>query len=167
MSAGKHGEYPGEPPIDVVSSLEPLAPGFRRQVEAVLADLEGQGFDPIVHESYRSRATAEVYYARGRTTVPPHGTVTNAPNETYSYHGFGLAVDIISKAKGWDAPFAFWKALRDTAVAHGLVSGADWKSPDRPHIQAKTAHASPSDGARDLLASGGMDAVWATLGLES
>ncbi len=166
MSAGRHGEYPGEPPIDVVHSLDVLAPQFRAAVEKLIADCEADGMDPIVHESYRSRETAQVYYARGRTTIPPNGTVTNAPNETFSWHGYGLAVDIISKADGWDAGGKWFLRMGHIAEQSGLKWGGRWpgKKADQPHVQWGKCKDSPSDEARRILADDGMEAVWTAVG---
>ena len=160
MSAGRHGEYAGEPPIDVVSDLDVLAPLFRVAVIALLADCQADGMDAVVHESYRSLATAKVYFARGRTTIPPHGTVTNAPDETRSWHGYGLAVDVISAARGWEAGELWFQRLGRKAAAHGLSWGGNWKKPDLPHVQFGRCKDSPSDEARMLLATQGMEAVW-------
>lgn len=164
MSAGKVGEYPGEAPITVISDPAELAPQFRATVLAVVRELRAQGYDAIIHETYRTHETALVYYARGRTQIPPAETCTNAPDETWSWHGYKLACDIISEAKGWDAPETFCRALRDTAVRHGLASGYDWKRQDKPHVQPGNVRVTPSEHARELLASGGIAAVWAAVG---
>lgn len=167
MSAGTHGEYPGEPAITVISSLDGLAPGFRRRVVPGLAECHAEGLDAIVHESIRTRATALVYYRRGRSTIPPHAKVTNAPNELYSWHGYGLAVDVISKSKGWDAGDVWFKMMAAIFEKHGCAWGGRWRRPDMPHIQMGGMKDSPSDHAREIFVQGGMQAVWRAVGADA
>lgn len=164
MSAGRQGEYPGEPAITVVRSLDVLAPKFREYVLLLLEECETEGLDAMVHESYRSRATAQVYYARGRTTIPPERTVSAAPDETYSWHGYGLAVDIISKSKLWSAPPSWWTTFGHLAEDCGLRWGGRWPRADLPHVQFGRCKDTPSDHARELLKQGGMRAVWDAVG---
>lgn len=166
MSAGRTGEYPGEPLLAIHSDIDCLAPKFREKVVALLAACKAAGMDAVVHESYRTHETAVVYYARGRTTIPPHETVTNAPDETWSWHGFALAVDIISASKGWDAGDLWFLRLGHLAESLGLEWGGRWHSPDLPHVQFGGMKDSPSGHARALLASGGIRAVWHAVGAD-
>jgi len=48
-----------------------LAPRFREAVEAALAECHANGLDARIWEGYRSNALQAVYYARGRTVIPP------------------------------------------------------------------------------------------------
>jgi peptidoglycan L-alanyl-D-glutamate endopeptidase CwlK len=164
MSAGAHGEYPGEPPIEIIASLEYLAPAMHRAVTAALAECHDVGLDAVVHESQRSNATQAIYYARGRTQIPPHRTVTNARSNQFSWHGYGLAVDVISKSKGWDAGELWFKLVAAIFKKHGCKWGGDWLSPDLPHMQWGKCKPSPSPLARALLKSGGIPAVWREVG---
>lgn len=170
MSAGATSAYPGEPPLVVHRELGLLAPGMRVAVAATVAECHARGLDAVVYETYRSRETAIVYWRRGRTQIPPHHVVTHAPNELYSWHGYGLACDIISKKKGW-TPGDFWFGLMgEIAKRHGLKWGGDWVSPrgyptpDLPHVQWGRCRASPSDRARELIRTGGLNAVWREVG---
>lgn len=164
MSAGGGGEYPGEAPIIVHADLCLVAPQMHAAVDAVLAECAARGIDAKVHESYREPATARAYYARGRTQIPPRGTVTNAPNELYSWHGFGLAVDIISASRGWDVGATWFAMVAEIAKRHGLKWGGEWTHPDLPHFQWGKCKATPSDEARRILRAGGMPAVWRAVG---
>lgn len=164
MSAGKTGEYPGEPPIVVHADVRLLAPKMQAAITAMLAECQEKGLDAVVHESYRDGATAAVYYKRGRTQTPPTIPVTNAPNETWSWHGYGLACDIISKAKGWDVSALWFAKMGAIAKKHGLKWGGDWKQHDLPHVQWAQCKASPSDEARRILKEEGMTAVWTAVG---
>lgn len=141
-----------------------LAPRFRAAVEAALADANAAGLDAYVYEAYRSQELQQLYYARGRTIVPPEKPVTNAQSNLFSWHGYGLAVDVISRAHGWDRPEEWWENLAVFFARHGCKWGGDWRQRDLPHFQFGACKPSPSDRARDLISSGGVQAVWAAVG---
>lgn len=164
MSSGATSIYPGEPALYVHADLCMLAPLMRIAVELTLAECERRGLNAMVHETYRERATAVAYYKRGRTQRPPSSTVTNAPDETFSWHGYGLAVDIISRTNGWDKPRSWFAMVAEIGKVHGLKWGGDWTSPDLPHLQWGRCKASPSDEARRILRESGLPAVWRAVG---
>ncbi len=153
------------PPPEVPSDADmtKLAPLFGEKVWRVLADMKALGHDPMVSEGFRSDARAAFLYGFGRDYDDGRGIVTHAPNASKTWHRYGLAADIISSSKQWDAPAAFWSALRSCATQIGLVSGADWHDADLPHVQWNTPgmHVVPSDHAWSLLQSSGLEAVWA------
>lgn len=144
----------------VQNSLTLLAPKFALAVENALRDANADGLDAYVYESLRSHELAVLYYARGRTIIPPTKTVTNAPDETWSWHGFSLAVDCISKSKQWDQPESWFKALSVHFARYGCKWGGDWKQKDLPHFQWGLCKPSPSLVARTLLKTSGMTSVW-------
>jgi D-alanyl-D-alanine carboxypeptidase len=164
MSAGNGGQYPGEPVLVVHADVCLLAPKMREAVDATLAECHARGLDAVVHETYREHATAVAYYKRGRTQIPPTGTVTNAPDETWSWHGYKLAADIISAKDGWNKPHGWFAMVGEIAKAHGLKWGGDWTHPDLPHVQWGKCKATPSDEARRILRESGMEAVWRAVG---
>lgn len=147
------------------SSLDCLAPKFRQAVEAAIQECHAKSVDAVVFETCRSDALAFLYYEHG---------VSKATDATRTWHGYGLAVDVISKAHGWDyypggplyhANPWWWKELYETFTHHGLDSGSDWQTfKDYPHWQWGACKASPSDRGRELLASGGREAVWREVG---
>jgi hypothetical protein len=145
------------------NQLDLLAPRFRLAVENALADFNAlleSGDHAIVYETYRSPELQALYYERGRSIIPPAGIVTNAQSNLYSWHGFGLAVDIIHKTKEWNAGDAWFRAVADVLMAYGLRWGGEWKMKDLPHFQWGRCKPSPSDRAREILAQGGLPAVW-------
>ncbi len=158
MSAGAAGG------VGVQNSLLLLAPKFRLAVVAALSDANATGLDAYVFESARSHELAVEYYARGRTVIPPKGKVTNAPDETYSWHGYGLAVDIISKSKDWNRPASWFAKVAEHFKAHGCKWGGDWHMQDLPHMQWGLCKPSPSSEARRILREEGMQAVWNAVG---
>lgn len=162
MSAGKGL------PLKVVTAvdrdLSQLPPAMRRAVEAALADCKADGLDAFVYEAGRSHELALVYYARGRTVKPPERTVTNAPDETYTWHGYRLAVDVISRARGWDVTDEWFARVAVHFKRHGLKWGGDWKRKDLPHFQWGKCKPSPSARARELLRTEGRAGVWRAVG---
>ena len=155
MSSGAGVAHPA-----VVRTLDRLAPLFRAAIEATLAEHP----DAIVCETYRSNELQAPYFERGRTVKPPAHTVTNARTNLYSWHGYGLAVDIIHRELEWNAPTSWFAQVAETAKRNGCKWGGNWKSPDFPHLQWGRCKASPSDLARRLIAEGGMEAVWHAVG---
>ncbi|HEX6558297.1 MAG TPA: M15 family metallopeptidase, partial [Longimicrobiales bacterium] len=146
------------------SDLKQLAPLFRQAVEAAIAECQTAGLDAVVYEAYRSQQLQAQYYARGRTVIPPTETVTNAPTNLHSWHGYGLAVDVISRKKGWSAGDQWFVAVADIFRKHDCKWGGDWKQRDLPHFQWHRCKASPSDEARKLVTTVGIPAVWQAVG---
>jgi peptidoglycan L-alanyl-D-glutamate endopeptidase CwlK len=144
--------------------MSKLAPLFRAAVELAVVECNAGGLDCFVYEAYRSQELQAIYYARGRTVVPPYKPVTNARSNLYSWHGYSLAVDVVSKAHGWDRPDDWWLAVATIFKRHGCKWGGDWRQRDLPHFQWGRCKPSPSDLAREILATKGLEAVWAAVG---
>lgn len=138
------------------NDLDALAPKFRERVEAAVDECWQNGLDAYVFETLRCRELAELYHARG---------TSKAPNELYSWHGYGLAVDVISKKDGWDPPEGWFRKVADIFRKHGCDWGGDWKTfKDLPHFQLGGLKASPSEKARTILREAGMRGVWKNVG---
>lgn len=158
MSAGSN-----DTELMVSRDLSRLAPAFRAAVTAALAECNGApGLNAMVYEAYRSPALAALYYQRGRTVKPPDRPVTNAPSNLHSWHGFGLAVDVVHAQKFWSPPGgdAWFRQVGEIFKKHGCTWGGDWRMADLPHFQWGRCPAGPSDAARDMINSRGMQAVW-------
>ncbi|HYD51955.1 MAG TPA: M15 family metallopeptidase [Gemmatimonadaceae bacterium] len=164
MSAGA-----AESPLAVNRSLDELAPHFRDAVRDALRCCAEKGLDAYVYETYRSPELQAEYYSRGRTKIPPTYTVTNARSNLYSWHGYGLAVDVISREHGWNPPGrdAWFARVAECFRAAGCRWGGEWKMKDLPHFQWGLCKPSPSDRARLLYAQGGRHAVWEAVGAAS
>jgi peptidoglycan L-alanyl-D-glutamate endopeptidase CwlK len=141
-----------------------LAPAFRAAVQQALDDCTARGLDAYVYEAYRSQELQALYYARGRTIIPPTRPVTNAPTNVYSWHGYGLAVDVISRAGAWNVPAGWFAAVAESFARFRCAWGGHWKSKDLPHFQWGACKPSPSDTARRILAVDGVEAVWRAVG---
>jgi hypothetical protein len=146
------------------SDMNLLAPSFKAAVERSIAECIDKGLDAMVYETYRSNELQAVYYTRGRTVRPPSQPVTNAMSNLYSWHGYGLAVDVISRRKEWDAGDAWFAAVAAVFERNGCKWGGLWKSRDLPHFQWGLCKPSPSDRARELLRTQGVRAVWEAVG---
>lgn len=148
----------------VSNSLDLLAPQFAEAVRKAIEECNSaqNKLDAMVYEGYRSQELQKLYYARGRTVIPPKHTVTNAPTNQYSWHGYGLAVDVVHKTKYWepDEGDNWFAKVADIFKKHGCKWGGDWKKADPPHMQWGRCKASPSDEARQLLATAGVESVW-------
>jgi peptidoglycan L-alanyl-D-glutamate endopeptidase CwlK len=165
MSAGLDS-VPHQPLVD--HDLGKLAPAFRAAVEASLADCQAMKLDAVVFEALRSEALQSVYYARGRTQIPPEHTVTNAKSALFSWHGYGLAVDVISASDRWNARPSWWAAVAAVFKGYGCSWGGDWEGElrDLPHFQWGLCPASPAMRTRAVLSVGGLSAVWSLYGAD-
>jgi peptidoglycan L-alanyl-D-glutamate endopeptidase CwlK len=141
-----------------------LAPAFRAAVEHSIAECIAKGLDAIVYETYRSNELQALYYTRGRTVRPPSQPVTNAMSNLYSWHGYGLAVDVIHRKKEWDAGDAWFEQVAVVFERNGCKWGGHWRSRDLPHFQWGLCKPSPSERAREILRTQGVHAVWEAVG---
>ncbi len=148
----------------VSRDLQLLAPGFRAAVTGAVAECRDRGLDAMVFEAYRSPELQALYFARGRTIVPPSRPVTNAASNLFSWHGYGLAVDVISESKKWDAGEDWFREVAAVFSEHGCRWGGEWRVRDLPHFQWGRCKPSPSDRARQLLSEGSVRAVWDAVG---
>ena len=159
---------PTSDPTKANKDLSLLAPLFRKAVEAAIAECNSATppLEAMVFEGYRTQEMQRIYYARGRTVVPPLKTVTNAKSNLDSWHGYGLAVDVIHRTKLWnpDGGDTWFEKVAAIFKKHGCNWGGDWTTRDTPHMQWGRCKPSPSDRARELIASGGAEAVWRAVG---
>lgn len=99
-----------------------LVPAFADRLELLFQNMREVGFDPQLHEGWRSPERAKDLSKTGAGIDD-------------SLHIYGGAADIISASKGWSDP-TFFKALGREAKALGLTWGGDWKNVDSTHVQA-------------------------------
>lgn len=148
-------------------------PEFRAAVERVLAKMRSAGLAPLVYETTRTDARQLFLYGFGRDYDDGRGIVTRSRTAEDTYHGYGLAVDIVCAKKMWDAPGYFWETLGKFAREEGLLWGDDWDNDgipverdsnehlsDKPHVQYPHLR-SPSETAKQLRAAGKLSEVWA------
>jgi hypothetical protein len=147
-----------QPPVD--HSEMCLAPLFVAAVDAALLECNANGDDAMVWETCRSQALQQWYYDHG---------ASHAQNILRSWHGYGLAVDIVSRRHGWDLwgvqSTGWQQRVSGVFKRHGLSWGGDWTSfKDWPHMQWGKCKPTPSDRAVLLFAEGGAPAVWTACG---
>ncbi len=158
----RFGVVPREVPVQ--RSSAGCAPAFVEAVERTLRRLEG-GLLELPFEWLRTAERQGFLYGFGRSYDDGRGRVTKAATQFNSWHGFGLAVDVVEKdATPWNAPMSFWENLGEAAEAEGLVWGGRWHSPDWPHLQ--WGHCPQSPTADDIATARdvGIQAVWETYG---
>lgn len=112
-----------------MKNLAGLQADFRAKVIAILKELAGKGWKPVVAEGLRTKAQQRIKVQKGYSKT------------MNSRHLTGHAADIIDRRYGWGGPaanlnFAFWNDLGAAARARGLTWGGDWKSfKDVAHVQ--------------------------------
>lgn len=153
----------GDGPLGRSNDLMLLAPRFRQVVEAAIAECNSKNLNAIAFETYRSQELQAVYYAKGRTTIPPTKPVTYAPTNLHSWHGYGLAVDVIHRHHHWAPPDGWFDEVAEIFIRHGCKWGGQWTRPDLPHFQWHLCKPSPSDEARRIILSQGVNAIWEVL----
>lgn len=125
-------------------SLDDLHPHVRAMAEQLLARAAAAGVPLTVTFTLRSMATQAALYAQGRTA--PGVIVTNAP-AGYSYHNFGLALDVVptellALPRWGDTPAhqhradALWAKVGAIGKAVGFRWGGEFRTiKDRPHFE--------------------------------
>jgi peptidoglycan LD-endopeptidase CwlK len=150
--------------VDTVSELRlsQVYPGLADKVRAMAAQLEAEAIDIRVTQGLRTMAEQEALYAQGRTA---DGSIVTNARAGFTWHQFGLAIDVVPlspQGVDWDTSHPVWARIVDIGTGLGLVSGAEWRTfPDWPHFQLTGRFpVTPNDEARQLLATGGLSAVW-------
>lgn len=142
--------------------LKEVYPGLAEKVRQMAEQLEQEGIDIRVTQSYRPWKEQEALYEQGRNA--PGEIVTNAA-PGHSWHQFGLAVDVAPlspQGPDWNVSHPVWSRITSTGTGLGLVSGSQWRTfPDWPHFQLTGPFpVTPNDDVRALFQSGGLPAVW-------
>ena len=109
-------------------------PFLAKKIALVIKDARAKGIDLRVVQGFRTMATQQKYFNKGRSTKG--SKITNAP-PGFSYHNYGFAVDVCEYKNGkpyWKSKR--WQEIGAIGKSHGLVWGGDWtRLVDRPHFQ--------------------------------
>jgi len=109
-------------------------PFLAKKIALVIKDARAKSIDLRVVQGFRTMATQQKYFNKGRSTKG--GKITNAP-PGFSYHNYGFAVDVCEYKNGkpyWKSKR--WQEIGAIGKSHGLVWGGDWtRLVDRPHFQ--------------------------------
>ncbi len=152
-----------------------LAPKFWGVLRPLLADLNAQGIDAYVYEALRSEELQQYYFSTG---------ASHAAHAYYSWHYYGLAVDILSESRLWKVwpernksglliggDPAWYNPVVQNLRTAGLTWGGNWLTIfDAPHFQWGNMPNSPHDAPRIYTDAGGglagRQAVWRAVGAD-
>jgi peptidoglycan LD-endopeptidase CwlK len=158
--------------VDKISEdrLALVHPELARRVRMLSDKCEAAGISIRVTCGLRTYDEQQELWDQGRSD--PGQIVTNAM-PGYSWHNFGLAVDIAPGIPGgpafkpdWNEMDPQWKQVLTLALTCQLSEGAVWRTfPDFPHLYPEELMASPNDYHRQLYAEGGEQMVFANLNL--
>lgn len=165
--------------MDSVSEerLAQVHPKLAEKVRQMAQMLEPEGVNFRVTQGLRLWGDQQALYDKGRNEqgliVDPSAVVTKA-KPGYSWHNFGLAVDVVLDdatlagfQADWNTAHPAWQRLIQVGESLGLVSGSEWRTfPDWPHLQLTGRFGvSPDQEVRYLMQEGGLEAVWKESGL--
>lgn len=140
--------------------LSHVDPQVAVRVRAMAADLKAQGINVVVASGYRSIAEQNALYAQGRTKGG--GIVTNAPGG-YSFHNYGLAVDVVPLDSKGQPNWNLGKAIWDKIGAAGKKQGLEWGDrgyTDLPHFQLRAGN-TPQQLLAEFKRNGGsLQKIW-------
>lgn len=149
--------------------LSQVHPTLAAKIRQLADNLQTQhGIAIRVTQGMRSWVDQLNLWLKGRdrqgNIVDPRAVVTNA-KPGYSWHCFGLAVDVAPFVDGvpdWDIKHPVWQAIVSAGEALGLFSGSEFRTfPDWPHFQYTNGlPVTPDDIVRQCYKEGGMLAVW-------
>jgi peptidoglycan L-alanyl-D-glutamate endopeptidase CwlK len=126
-----------------------LHPEFAKRVRVLIERTDAEEMAICIVQGLRSREDQAELYAKGRLTTGP--IVTNAP-PGWSYHEYGLAVDVVDFASSGDLDSydgTDWGATNYARIGAigkeiGLEWGGIWRNTDLPHLEFH-----PGFGPRD------------------
>lgn len=111
-----------------------LHPRLRPRVKALLLHLRCRyRISLMVLEGQRSVEEQDRLYAQGRTAP---GEIVTRVKGGYSYHNYGLAVDVVPVRNGmpdWESPH--WELIGRIGEWAGLEWGGRWEFVDKAHFQ--------------------------------
>lgn len=115
------------------TTVEHLQPGMKLKVRQLVNDCLAEHLPVVIVETLRSfERQTELFRQRPVVTKAKAG---------FSYHNFGLAVDLVLLVDGkpswdFDPHGKVWQRVVTLAKGRGLDWGGDWKTfPDIPHFQ--------------------------------
>lgn len=107
-----------------------LVPAFWERLKPALVEVKGQGFNPVLHETLRSRERALKLVADGKSKA----------KGGLSMHCFGVAADVICGDHQWSCKAnhcKFFETYGEIIESVGLTWGGRWPTMvDLPHCQA-------------------------------
>ena len=148
--------------------LSEVHPKLAAQVRELAEELAEENISIRIVQGLRSWAEQQAIWQEGRdgsgNIIDAAKVVTHA-KPGYSWHNYGLAVDVAPFDAGipdWNRSHPAWARIVSVGESLGMVSGSTFKDcPDWPHFQMTgQLPESPDDAVRIAYQQGGMQAVW-------
>jgi peptidoglycan LD-endopeptidase CwlK len=131
--------------IKTMERIAMMHPKLRKEAseiyETILNELKSDVQCRFSH-TLRTFAEQKELYSLGRTKA---GKIITNAREGFSYHNYGLAIDIVlikGKVAIWDVESDFdgdgksdWMEIVQIFKEYGWEWGGDWKFIDKPHFQ--------------------------------
>ena len=161
---------PDSPTILNAPTVPGLHPKLAEAVPKIVAEAKARGFSVGLHSGLRTWAAQDKLYELGRsvknpdgaTEANPRGNIVTKTVSGFSWHNYGMAVDIVYKDSNgnwtWDVPTTAWEDLGKIGGMHGLTWGGLWKMKDYPHFELPCKI--NVFAARKIAMVGTIDDVW-------
>jgi hypothetical protein len=147
--------------------INTLHPDIRDKVTGLISDLNKKGISVgIVPPAVRTIEQQDAEYQKGRDENGNKiGKTTTDAKGGYSYHNYGLAIDLEvyidldkSWAKDWDIEGTNWQTVINEAEKAGFTAGYRWPGDQRdtPHFQMEFGYKT-AEGLKALVEAGKVD----------
>lgn len=153
--------------------LGEVHPSLAEKVRSMADLLEPDGILFRVTQGLRTWDQQHDLWQKGRDDrgqVIDRATIVTKAPAGYSWHNFGLAVDVVPDDASlagfqadWNIGHPAWAKIVAVGKSLGLVDGAEWRSfPDWPHFQLTGRFpVTPTDEVRRIYRALGIRGVWA------
>lgn len=133
---------------DNTNRLAKMHPYMRPKVGAIISDMEGHGYRPLIDfQVWRSPAQQAALKRQGKSRVSYSFHTVSGKDAKGKATPESLAADITDNRWGWNSGTPYWLTLARAAESHNLSTGIRWGLPssDRQKISGAIQ-------ARDFLA---------------
>lgn len=154
----------------VIPKVPGLHPKLAEAATKIVAEAKARGLSVGLHSGLRTWEEQSRLYELGRsvknpdgaTEANPRGNIVTKTIAGYSWHNYGMAMDIVFKdAKGnwtWEKTDDEWEQLGKIGEMYGFIWGGRWKSKDEPHFELKCSLS--IFAARKVAILSGIEYVW-------
>ena len=152
---------PTQKDYSIISQIHPV---IQHKVKYILVRAHQQGLPVYLFEGLRTFYKSHQYFMQGRNEkgeIVDRTKVITYADAGYSWHNYGLAVDIVFKINGrWSWSFKLpWQDLGLIGKEVGMFWGGDFRNfKDYPHFQFTCGM--PIKNALKKYKEGGLNLVW-------